>query len=260
MGKGGSGKSTLAGLLATALVEAGQSVVAFDADSVPGLGQVLGMDPSDDWFLAGSAERRDGGWSLVASPPQTVGERARTTPGGIRFIQIGNVGAELKDFEFRRESFPEMWSATMAFNTVARTYDEAGGWVVVDLQGGTLQVAGGMAGTSGFALLVVEPFAKSVLTARRFVEMKPWPPGLRLVAVGNKVRDAADREYLESSLAELDVPLWACIGFDPAAGLAEREARALAGLDPSAGLRRAAVDLAERFMKEAAPVSAVEAR
>jgi hypothetical protein len=72
--------------------------VAIDADSVPGLPQVLGFPPGDDRFLAGMAELKDGGWSL----------------------------------------------------------DDEGGWLVVDLQGGTLQVAGGMVGTAGIDLMVVE--------------------------------------------------------------------------------------------------------
>ena len=57
------------------------------------------------------------------------------------------------------EPYGESWSGTVAFNSVARQYDDAGGWAIIDLQGGTLQVANGMAGTKGIALLIVEPFA-----------------------------------------------------------------------------------------------------
>jgi hypothetical protein len=77
---------TLAELLAAEHSDRGGPVVAIDADSVPGLPQVLGFPPGDDRFLAGMAELKDGGWSL----------------------------------------------------------DDEGGWLVVDLQGGTLQVSGGM--------------------------------------------------------------------------------------------------------------------
>ena len=36
--------------------------VAIDADTVPGLADVLGMERSDQWDLAGMAERNNGGW------------------------------------------------------------------------------------------------------------------------------------------------------------------------------------------------------
>lgn len=251
LGKGGSGKSTLAGLLSAELTGRGERVVAMDADSVPGLAQVLGMPPTDDWFLAGTATRDNGGWRLEGSPTEIVDQRARVGPGGVRFLQIGNADATVKDFEFRRESFLDRWSGTVAFNTVSRTYDDEGGWVIVDLQGGTLQVASGMAGSRGIAVLVVEPFAKSVLTARRFVEMGHWPPGMRLVAVANKIESADDEAYVTGELERLGVPPWATVPLDPAVRQAERDAQPLIGLDPGTPARRAVAALADRLHEAA---------
>ncbi len=254
LGKGGSGKSTLAGLLASELSDRGESVVAMDADSVPGLSQVLGMAPSDDWFLAGMAEQKDGGWSLADSPAETVRRGSREGPGGLRFLQVGNADASVKEFELRRAAFPERWSATVAFNTIARSFDDEGGWVVVDLQGGTLQVAGGMVGTTGIALMVVEPFAKSLLTARRFVGMGQWPPGMRLVGVANKVASPEDEAYIASGLEGLGVPLWASIPADPAVRQAEREGRPLVSLAHDTPARQAVAALVDhlRGMNETA--------
>lgn len=247
LGKGGSGRSTLAGLLAAELSDRGEPVVAMDADSVPGLSQVLGVAPTDEWFLAGMAERKDGGWSLTASPAQTVQRGSREAPGGVRFLQMGNADASVKEFELRRETFPERWSATVAFSTIARSFDDENGWVVLDLQGGTLQVAGGMVGTAGVALMVVEPFAKSVLTARRFVGMGQWPPGMRLVGVANKVTSPEDETYIESELDVLGVPLWATIPVDPAVRHAEREGRPLLSLGDDTPIRRAVATLVDRL-------------
>lgn len=247
MGKGGSGKSTLAGLVAATLSAAGERVVAVDADSVPGLSQVLGMTPSDDWFLAGAAERSDGGWRLTASLADTVERRSQEGPGGLRFIQAGNADASVKDYELQRAAYPERWSGAVAFDTVAKGFDDEAGWVVIDLQGGTLQVAGGMVGTSGIALVVVEPFAKSLLTARRFVAMGDWPPGIRLVGVANKVASADDQHYVESGLAALGVPMLASIPLDPAVGPAERSGRPLVALPLDTPIRRAVTDLVDRL-------------
>ena len=144
LGKGGSGKSTLAGLLCAELAGRNERVTAIDADTVPGLDQVLGMESIDDWSLAGAAVRDHGGWKLDGSPAEIVDRCSREAPGGVRFLQMGNVDSRLKEHEMRREQHLDRWSGTVAFNTVSRVFDEAGGWTIVDLQGGTLQVAGGM--------------------------------------------------------------------------------------------------------------------
>lgn len=258
LGKGGSGKSTLSGLLATTLAAAGDRVLALDADSVPGLAQVLGLDPTDEWMLAGMAVREHGGWRLSTSPEETVDHAALTAPGGVRFLQVGNADAAVKQYELARNQFPERWSGQVAFNTIARSYDDDGGWVVVDLHGGTLQVASGMAGRTGAALVVVEPFAKSVLTARRFVEMGEWPPDLRLAAVVNKVASAEDQAYVEAELAALGVPVWGVVPADPAVARAEREGRPLVTLPKDSPVRTAVAALAERLREAAAdqPVGA----
>ncbi|MEX2621183.1 MAG: cellulose synthase operon protein YhjQ/BcsQ [Egibacteraceae bacterium] len=242
LGKGGSGKSSLGGLLCAALSGSGEQVLAIDADTVPGLAQVLGLEPSDDWFLAGAAARRNGGWELDGTPEEVVERYARAGANGVRFLQMGKADAGFQQFEANRQGNPGRWSAMVAFNTIIRSYDDQGGWVVVDLQGGTLQVAAGMAGRAGVALVVVEPFAKSVLTARRFVEMGEWPEGMRLVGVANKVADAEDEAYLTAELAALDLPVWAVVPEDPAIGAAERAGRPLAVLTPEQSPARRAVD------------------
>jgi len=247
LGKGGSGKSTLCGLLGVELGDRGKRVVAMDADTVPGLAQVLGMPPTDDWFLAGMATRDNGGWRLEGSAPEIVDRCARTGPSGVRFLQIGNADATLKDFEFRRESYLDRWSGTVAFNTVSRTFDDEDGWVLVDLQGGTLQVAAGMVGTTGIAVLVVEPFAKSVLTARRFMGMGEWPTGIRLVGVANKIASADDEAYVRTELTDLGIPVWASVPLDPAVKQAERNAQPLVTLDRSTPARVAVTGLADRL-------------
>ena len=257
LGKGGSGKSTLAGLLCAEIGARHGRVVAFDADTVPGLGPVLGMPVTDDWFLAGTAEREGGGWRLEGTPAEIVQRRARRAPGGVRFLQIGNADATLGDFELHRESYLDRWSGTMAFNTVCRVFDDEDGWVVVDLQGGTLNVAGGMVGTTGVGLVVVEPFAKSVLTARRFAGMAGWPPGVRLAGVASKVTSPADEAYVREALDGLDIPLWGSVPLDPAVRQAERAGQPVVGIDDSSPARRAVAALVDRLEEAGGPARPV---
>ena len=96
LGKGGSGKSSLAGLVCAELAERGRRVLALDADSVPGLSQVLGVAPSDDWYLAGMAERKDGGWKLTASPAEVVD---RSAPADRAVVGADRIGASPLDHD-----------------------------------------------------------------------------------------------------------------------------------------------------------------
>lgn len=246
LGKGGSGKSSLVGLLCAVLSARGEGVVAIDADTVPGLAQVLGIPPTDDWFLADAAVRRDGGWQLEGTTAEVVARRARVGPNGVRFLQLGNADGGFQEFERNRQQHPQQWSAMVAFNTIVRSHDDAKGWSLVDLQGGTLQAAAGMAGIAGVALVVVEPFAKSVLTARRFVELGAWPPGVQLAAVANKVADADDEAYVTAELDRLGLPLWGIVPDDPAVRRLERSGQPLFVLGDSPA-RRAAEALADRL-------------
>ncbi|MDQ3980650.1 MAG: hypothetical protein M3314_14025 [Actinomycetota bacterium] len=245
LGKGGSGKSTLAGLLCAELAKRGEPVVAIDADTVPGLDQVLGLPTEDEWSLRGMAVREHGGWRLDGSPAQIVDRCSREGPRGVRFLQIGNADARLKEYELRREQHFDRWSGTIAFNTISRVFDQEDGWTVIDLQGGTVQVAGGLVGTTGTAVLVVEPFAKSILTARRFVEMGRWPKGIRLVGVANKVASSEDESYVEAGLNDLAVPLWVSVPNDPDVQRAERERRPLVTVHADSPAKQAVAKLAD---------------
>lgn len=257
LGKGGSGKSSLAGLLCAVLARRGDPVLAIDADTVPGLAPVLGLEPTDAWHLAGAAVRSGGGWQLEGSPAEVVQRCAQRAPGGVRFLQLGNADSSEQDFVQNRFEYPERMSAMIAFGTIARSYDEPDGWVVVDLQGGTAQVAGGMAGTRGIALVVVEPFARSVLTARRFVDMGAWPPGLRLAAVANRLRGRGDEQYLVGELERVGLPLWARVPADPAVRRAERAGQPLVEVPETSPAQRAIAGLVERLREVTAAAAAV---
>ena len=251
LGKGGSGKSTLGGLLCLELRRRDERVVAIDADTVPGLSDVLGMERTDQSDLAGMAQRDNGGWRLAGTPAEIIDRCARPAPSGVRFVQSGNVDGSLKDYELRRESNLDRWSGTMAFNTVSRQFDDPDGWAIVDLQGGTLQVAGGLVGTRGTALMVVEPFAKSLLTARRFAEMRPWPAGIRLGAIANKVDSSEDEAYVRDELARFDVPVWVSVPRDASVQRAEQAGVPLASLSDDSPVKRAVSRLADRLQEVA---------
>ena len=57
------------------------------------------------------------------------------------------------------------------------------------------------------AIVVVEPYMKSIETGRRLVEMIRANEGNRIVVVANKVRDDDDVEFLRSKLDGIEIDL-----------------------------------------------------
>lgn len=244
MGKGGSGKSSLAGMLCRVLADQGEPVVAVDADSVPGLAQVLGLDAGDAWFLADAAVRKsDGpGWDLTMTAGEALERYAVTGPLGIRFLQMGNLVAD-KLGEAEAAGFA-------AFARMVPEFDDPNGWVVVDTLGGTLHAAAGWAGAAGPVLVVVEPFVKSLLTARRLAGLAEWHPGVRLLGIGNKISTNAQRQWLHDELQGIGIPLWAEVPADPAVVEAERHSFPLVELAADSPAMSAARDIVDRLRAE----------
>jgi len=240
-GKGGAGKSTLAGLLCWTLAGRGERVLAVDADAVPGLAQVLGIDAGDAWLLGEAVRRREdrSGWDLIMSPEEVVERFGLPGPPGIRFLQMGNALGELNETEI---------ASFVAFSKVVPDLDDATSWVVVDLYGGTLQTSAGWSGSAGVVLVVVEPFAKSVITAGRLAEMSQ--PGTRLLGVASKIHSPGQRRQLEADLARIGIPLWAEMPADAAVTDAERRGVPLVELSPESPAMRAVADIADRLPEE----------
>lgn len=244
VGKGGSGKSTLAGTLCRLLADAGERVVAFDGDEVPGLGQVLGAELGDEWLLAGAAVR-DGegaGWNLTMSPEEVVARHAVEVRPGLRLVQSGKLGAD-EVTETERSSF-------VAFHQTVGAFDDDSGWVVADLPAGTVHAYGGWIGTAGVVLAVVQPSLKSTMTARRLAALTRARSGLVLAGVANNVATEAERRWVVDELADAGIPVWAVVPADPAVTAAEHAGEPLVALDDGCAFVRATAQLVERLRKE----------
>lgn len=222
VGKGGAGKSALAGTFARLLARRGRPVLAVDSDPMPGLAWSLGLAPDDagipDEALSRSyppgSDRpalRDG---LDVSG--AIALYTRVAPDGVRFLQFGKIHRGLTELGRSQQAF-----------SVIRAGLGATGWdVVADLPGGTRQPFFGWAEAADVILVVVEPTAKSVLTARRLAALGATRP---VRAVVNKVASTADAQAV-AERAGLD--LVGAVPWD--ADLAAAERRAAAPLDAAA--------------------------
>ena len=120
---------------------------------------------------------------------------------------------------------------------------------IVDMEAGLehLSRAGGTLKNVDHLLVVIEPYAKAVETARRTAVLGRELGIARLSGIGSKVRDAEDRAIVERVAAEADLPLLAVLPYDDSVRMADRDGRSPLDLDPDSVVVREVAALAERL-------------
>ncbi len=242
VGKGGVGKSAIAGTFARLLARRCEPVLAIDSDPMPGLAFSLGLTSADtpipDEVVEEKAPTDPGPrYRLRAglSAADAVEHCAAVAPDGVRFLQFGK----------SRGHVGPLVRAQFAFRQILDELPEEGWNLVGDLPGGTRQPFFGWGRYARHVIVVVEPTAKSILSARRLGRLARTEeaPG-RIVAVLNKAREPDDLELVQRRTG-LDV-----VGTVPwDAQLAEAERRGAAPLDhaPDSAAVQAIGSLVEHF-------------
>ncbi len=226
VGKGGAGKSAVSGTFARLLGRL-TPVLAVDSDPMPGMAFSLGVPSADapipDDAVVEKAEDEDGPRFRLRpglTADAAVEAYAVPAPDGVRFLQFGKLRGP-------------QWETIRSLSAFHRILDELpeDGWSLVgDLPGGTRQPFFGWGSYARTVLVVVEPTAKSLLSARRLARLAHTEKGPeRVLAVANKVREAGDAE-LVAQRSGLEVV--AAVPYDEE--LADAERRGLAPLDAAA--------------------------
>jgi CO dehydrogenase maturation factor len=133
-------------------------------------------------------------------------------------------------------------TVTVAFRHVLERFRRAGWAVVADVAAGTRQPMFGWAGFARTVLVVVEPSAKSILTARRLVRA-----GVGTHLVVNKLRPEDD---LDAVRRAVPLPLLGCVPFDPL--VVDAECHGQAPIDASQGPAVTAIAQLSTALLEAA--------
>lgn len=250
VGKGGSGKSAIAGTLVRALAQLGEEVLAIDSDPMPGLAWSIGIAPSDEGFPDEAVEDGpEGGprYLLRAdlTPAEAVERYAARGPDGVRVIQFGKL----------RGHVGGLLRSQHAFNQIAKSVGDDRWHLIGDLPAGTRQAYAGWASYAETLLVVVEPTAKSVLSARRLARMAD-PTGRRagahipaVSAVANKVTGADDAAEIAQRTG---LRVIAVVPSDEAFARAERAGRPPIDEAPESPAVRAVVSLAQDLLAAAA--------
>jgi CO dehydrogenase maturation factor len=244
VGKGGAGKSAIAGTFARLLARRDGPVLAVDSDPMPGLAFSLGVARSDAPIPADAvrerAEGEDGPRFRLRddlSPVEAVRRYATEAPDGVRFLQFGKLGGPAGDLVRSQSAFRQIVSGLRE--------DE---WSLVgDLPGGTRQPFFGWAGFARTIVVVAEPTAKSLLSARRLARLAlAKQPPESLVAVASKVRDPSDVD-LVAERSGLEVV--GSVPWDEALASAERDGRAPLDAAPDSPAVRAVTSLLDRLQE-----------
>ena len=214
VGKGGSGKSVLSGTLARVLARRGQRVLALDVDTMPGLAFSLGIPVHDAGLPEELGERQEGrGWVVRdgVTAEDLVERYAVAAPDGVRFLQLGKLPSRVKP------------GSTTAFRHVLEEFRSDGWSLVGDLAAGTRQPFFGWADFAQVIAVVVEPSAKSLLSARRLAGLAGTVDGRTVGMVANKVRGGDDLRLIAQGT---NLPLIGVIPFDEELAAADRAGRA----------------------------------
>jgi CO dehydrogenase maturation factor len=225
-GKGGGGKSFIAATLARSIARRKDPVLALDIDTMPGLALSLGADAGPEGLPGELAEEQPGvGWVMRTAVPaiELVRRYAVEAPDGVRLLTLGKLPGHLKP------------SSSAVFRHVARTFDEPGWSIVADLPAGVRQPSFGWTEFAEIVVLVVEPTAKSRLTAQRVARIVA-STRVRVVVVVSKWRQGDDAEAIAASLG---LPLLGVVPYDERVRAAESAGQAPLDAVPAAAAVRA---------------------
>jgi CO dehydrogenase maturation factor len=214
-GKGGVGKTTLAALLVKYFHDQGKKVLAVDADPDANLALALGIpEPESITPLSQMkemiAERTDsqpgtmGGFFKLNPKVDDIPEKYAREIDGIKLIVMGGVKKGGSGC-----ICPESVLLRTLVTHLVLLRDEV---VVMDMEAGIEHLGRATAQGVDRLIIVVEPGRRSIETAMHVKQLAD-DLGLKKVAVvGNKIRSAADEEFLRKYLP--DFPLLGFIPFD----------------------------------------------
>ena len=212
-GKGGVGKTLLTALLTREFARNGFAVLAIDADPDTNLASALGF--ADPEAITPISEMKDLIEERTGTKPGQPGSLFKLNPrvddipdkyaqkmDGIRLMVMGKVK---KGGSGCYCSENTLLQALMAHLLVAR--NEV---VILDMAAGIEHLGRATARAVDRLIVVVEPGRKSIETALRIRNLARDIGVNDIVAVGNKVRGPADRDFMVSSL-----PGFEFLGFLP---------------------------------------------
>lgn len=231
-GKGGTGKTTIAGTMVREFARQGRRVIAIDADPNPTLAMTVGIDSAlaEDAAalppgLLEPVRLADGsaGFALRMEVAAILDQVGLPGPDGISLVIAGRVEHAARGC---------MCGTHAAVRAILGAISEAPADVVfVDMEAGVEHFSRA-AGTLKYAdalLILVEPFYKSLVTAKSVVGLSAELGIPRRYLIANKVRGAGDLAAIDEFATDSGLDLIGIVPWDT--NLQEAESRHAAPID-----------------------------
>lgn len=236
VGKGGSGKTTLSHTFIKFLLSKNKPVLAIDADINQHLGAALGLNLTDTHplgpnqkelknILAGNNPLIETSSMMKTTPPgngstifSNIDEAVQAlssysvSDNNLHFIPIGE---QTEDDLAIRCYHSKTGAVELLLNHLMDGKDE---YIVVDMTAGADAFASGLYDKFDMTVLVVEPTIQSVGVFSQYKEQAE-KLGVHIRAIGNKVHDEDDHQFLQDKLGD---SLIAVFGYSSFIRAAER--------------------------------------
>jgi len=210
-GKGGVGKTTLAGTLARLLARDGMDVLAIDADPDMNLASALGIDepPLPLTGYEDLIDERAGGpagmFKLNPKVDDVVERFGVVGPDGVRMLVMGTVD---------RGGSGCMCPASSFLRALLRhVVLKESSVVIMDMEAGIEHLGRGTTRGIDLMIVVVEPGARSLETAKRIKRLGTDIGVERFAAVINKVGEG-EIGAVDKKLEELGIPVLGAVPYD----------------------------------------------
>ena len=207
-GKGGVGKTTLSATLARLYAAEGRTVLCADVDPDANLGLALGMSEEDVNAIVPISKMRslieertgatkDNLFYKLNPQVSDIPDKYAKEINGVKLLVMGTVETGGSGCVC-----PEHVMLKAVLSALSFRKDDV---VIMDMEAGLEHLGRGTASVMDRFIVVVEPGARSVQTYQKVKQLAADIGIHRVSVVGNKIRDDADRQFIESRIPAEDI-------------------------------------------------------
>lgn len=243
-GKGGAGKTTTSATLARLLARRGAQVLVIDGDSNPNVGVALGLAHETvagiQSLPPGLVSRKLSGPALNQPVADVIDKFGARGPDGVAVLHMA--------MPAHADEGCLCSSHATVSALLADTPAELDVVTVLDLEASPEHFSRGTTRHVDALLFVVEPYYRSMETARRMGELAAELPIPRVAVVANKLRSPSDDEALTEFFDNHDMAIEGRVPWSDAVLDADKEGVPLLDFDPGGPVVTAVTELAERLV------------